>query len=224
VLAPFKEIFMRRSPVSWCLVLVFCLVSCLAAYSQSASTATLRGRVVDPQDAVVPNATVTATNTATGISRTVGTTSAGDYVIPNLPPGTYNIAVQAKGFATNESRAQHLNVGDQRDLNFKLSISGATSTVEVTTAAPLIETTKTDVSTSVTDLDMERLPVFAGAGGITNDYAQLALSAPGVKLDTSSVSGDLIGPGSINNRGNLYNVDGANITDQLVSGRAGGVG
>src|SRR5205085_4863758 len=49
-------------------------------------------------------------------------------------------------------------------------------------------------------------------------------SAPGVKLDTSSVSGDLIGPGSINNRGNLYNVDGANITDQLVSGRAGGVG
>ena len=38
---------MRRSPVSWCLVLVFCLVSCLAAYSQSASTATLRGRVVD---------------------------------------------------------------------------------------------------------------------------------------------------------------------------------
>jgi hypothetical protein len=193
-------------------------------YSQSSSTATLRGRVIDPQDAVVSNATVTATNTATGASRSTTTTSAGEYVIPNLSPGTYNIKVEAKSFAPTESKALHLNVGDQQDLNFKLAITGASSTVEVTATAPLIETAKTDVSTSVTDLDMQRLPVFAGAAGIANDYAQLALSAPGVKLDTSSVSGDLIGPGSINDRGNLYNVDGGNITDQLVSGRAGGIG
>ncbi len=212
---------MRRSPAFWCLALVFCLFSGLAAYSQSASTATLRGRVVDPQEAVVPNATVTATNTATGISRTVNTTSAGDYVIPNLPPGTYNVAVQAKGFASSQSNSLVLNVGDQRDLNFKLPISGTATTVEVTGTAPLIETTKTDVSTTVDSLDMERLPTFAGAGGVANDYAQLALTAPGVKLDTSTVSTDLIGPGSINFRGNLYNVDGANITDQLVSGRDG---
>jgi hypothetical protein len=226
---PWRRYFMRRLPVFCCQVILFCLVSALLGYSQSASTATLRGRVVDPQDAVVPNATVTATNTATGISRSVPTTSVGDYVIPNLSPGTYNITVEAKGFAPNESKAVQLNVGDQRDLNFKLSISGASTSVEVTATAPLIETTKTDVSTTVNDLDMKRLPVFAGAGGVANDYAQLALSAPGVKLDTSTVSGpagqgDLIGPGSINNRGNLYNVDGANITDQLVSGRAGGVG
>ncbi|HEV3041157.1 MAG TPA: TonB-dependent receptor [Candidatus Angelobacter sp.] len=220
---------MRRSPVFCCLVVCFCLVSALMGYCQSASTATLRGRVVDPQEAVVPNATVTATNTATGMNRSVGTTSAGDYVIPNLPPGTYNISVQAKGFANNESKGLLLNVGDQRDLNFKLSISGTSTSVEVTTVAPLIETTKTDVSTTVNDLDMKRLPVFAGAGGVANDYAQLALSAPGVKLDTSTLTGpagqgDLVGPGSTNDRGNLYNVDGANITDQLVSGRAGGVG
>ena len=217
---------MRRLPIFCCQVVVFCLVSALMGYSQSASTATIRGRVVDPQDAVVTNATVTATNTATGISRSVSTTSAGDYVIPNLPPGTYDIKAESKGFAPNESRALHLNVGDQRDLNFRLSITGTSSTVEVTTTAPLIETTKTDVSTSVTDLDMQRLPVFAAGSGAVNDYAQLALTAPGVKLDTSSVSSppDLIGPGSINDRGNLYNVDGANITDQLVSGRAGGVG
>ncbi|HXB22521.1 MAG TPA: TonB-dependent receptor [Candidatus Solibacter sp.] len=217
---------MRRSTTFCCQVILFCLASVLMGFSQSASTATVRGRVVDPQDAVVTNATVTATNTATGISRSVSTTSAGDYVIPNLPPGTYDVKVESKSFAPNESKALHLNVGDQRDLNFKLAISGASSTVEVTAVAPLIETTKTDVSTSVTDLDMERLPVFAAGNGAANDYAQLALSAPGVRLDTSSVSSppDLIGPGSINDRGNLYNVDGANITDQLVSGRAGGIG
>ena len=52
-----------------------------------------------------------------------------------------------------------------------------------------------------------------------NDYAQLALDGSRRKADTSGLTTDLIAPGSINNRGNLYNVDGANITDQLVSGR-----
>src|SRR5438309_4354011 len=68
---------------------------------------------------------------------------------------------------------------------------------------------------------MEILPTLAPATGAVNDYAQLALTAPGVKSDTSGLTTDIIAPGSINNRGNLYNVDGANITDQLVSGRDG---
>ena len=93
-----------------------------------------------------------------------------------------------------------------------------------TVETALIETTKTDVSTSITDMDMRRLPTLNGAAGVANDYVQLALSAPGVKLDTSTLSRELIGPGSINNRGNLYNVDGGNITDQINSGRPGGVG
>ncbi len=71
---------------------------------------------------------------------------------------------------------------------------------------------------------MRRLPTLNGASGVANDYAELALSAPGVKLDTSTLSREPIGPGSINNRGNLYNVDGGNITDQINSGRLGGIG
>ena len=67
-------------------------------------------------------------------------------------------------------------------------VAGSTESVEVTTTAPLIETTKTDVSSSVTSLDMERLPTIAGAGGVVNDYAQLALTAPGVKADTSGLT------------------------------------
>jgi len=199
------------------------LSSCGVAAAQSASTATIVGQVLDPQGAVVPNATVTATNTATGVGRSVVTTSTGNYTIPNLPPGTYEVKVEEKGFATGVTKNVALNVGDQRDLSFKLAVGGSTESIEVTTSAPLIESTKTDVSTTVTNLDMERLPTFAGTaviGGAVNDYAQLALTAPGVKSDTSGLTtGDLIAPGSTNNRGNLYNVDGANITDQLVSGR-----
>jgi hypothetical protein len=197
-----------------------CFVPAIIVFGQSATTATIVGQVVDPQGAVVSNATVTATNQATGIGRTASTTSTGNYTIPNLPPGRYNVKVEAKGFATGEANNIILNLGDQRDLGMKLRLAGSTESVEVTTEAPLIETTRTDVSTAVTSLDMERLPTFAAASGAVNDYAALALTAPGVRQDTSGLTtADLIAPGSFNNRGNLYNVDGANITDQLVSGR-----
>jgi hypothetical protein len=206
-----------------CSLCIFFLMLATIVFGQSATTATIVGQVVDPQGAVVVNATVTATNQATGIGRTTNTTSTGNYTIPNLPPGGYNVKVEAKGFATGEANNIALNVGDQRDLGFKLRLAGSTESVEVTTAAPLIETSKTDVSTTVTNLDIQRLPTFAGSAviaGAINDYAQLALTAPGVRSDTSGLTtGDLIAPGSTNNRGNLYNVDGANITDQLVSGR-----
>ena len=215
---------MQRLGVYLCYASVWsCLLTGVSA-AQSAATATIVGKVVDPQGAVILDAKVTAVNTTTGVSRSVNTTSSGDYAIPSLPPGTYDIKVQASGFALAEAKEIKLNVGDQQDLNFKLVIAGASETVEATVEAPLIETTKTDVSTSVTDVDMRRLPTLNGASGIANDYAELALSAPGVKLDTSTLSREPIGPGSINNRGNLYNVDGGDITDQINSGRLGGIG
>ncbi|MGZ7092986.1 MAG: TonB-dependent receptor [Candidatus Angelobacter sp.] len=216
----------RRSSMKrlqqFCTIAFLCCCLPLAlANGQGASSAQISGTVVDPQGAVVPGAKVTATNQATGQGRSVETTSTGNYVIPNLQPGTYNVAVDAKGFAPGTTKDVVLNLGDQRDLGFKLGVAGSTESVEVTTTAPLIESTKTDVSTNITTLDMQRLPTLAPAGGSVNDYAQLALTAPGVKQDTSGLTTDLIAPGSINNRGNLYNVDGANITDQLVSGRDG---
>ena len=204
----------------FCMIAFLCLPLAMAN-AQSAASAQISGTVVDPQGAVVPGAKVTATNQATGLGRSVNTTSTGNYVIPNLQPGTYDVAVDAKGFAAANNKGLKLNVGDQRNLDFNMAVAGSTQTVEVTAEAPLIETTKTEVSTSVTDVEMQKLPTFAAANGGANDYVSLALTAPGVKQDTSTLTTDLIAPGSISNRANLYNVDGANITDQLVSGRDG---
>jgi hypothetical protein len=209
---------MRRLIVLFAVVVLCCLPAMMAV-AQSASTATLTGQVVDPQGAVISGAKITATNVATGIARSTNTTGSGDYSLPNLPPGTYDVKVSAAKFSEAAAKGVTLNVGDQRDLNFRLGVAGTTQTVEVTAAAPLIETTKTEVSSVINNLDMERMPTIAGAGGVVNDYAQLALTVPGVKADTSGLTSDMIAPGSINNRGNLYTVDGANITDQLVSGR-----
>src|SRR5260370_24133113 len=213
---------MRHSAICLYSMLFLCLIFTAPMWAQSAASATIVGVVTDSQGAVVPNATVTATNTATGIISSAKTTNSGNYVIPNLSASTYDVKVEAASFASHIAKGVKLNVGDQRDMNFKLAAGTTSQTIEVTSETPLVESTKTDVSSSVTDLDMQNLPAFAGGGGTTaNDYAQLAVTAPGVKLDTSSLTTDLIGPGSINNRANLYNVDGANITDQLVSGRDG---
>ncbi len=212
---------MKRLQQICTIAFLCCCLPLALANAQSASSAQISGTVVDPQGAVVTGAKVTATNQATGTGRSVTTTSTGNYVIPNLQPGTYNVAVDAKGFAPGSTKDIRLNLGDQRDLGFKLGLAGSTESVEVTTQAPLIETTKTEVSTSVTDIEMQKLPTFAASTGGANDYASLALTAPGVKQDTSTLTTDLIAPGAINNRANLYNVDGANITDQLVSGRDG---
>jgi hypothetical protein len=201
------------------------VVVLLVSHFAPAQTA-ITGHVTDPQGAIVANATVVSRNIATGAEATVQTTSDGIYRFPSLPPGDYNVRVQPfQGFAKAEVKNVHVDVGALKDVNFKLSLSASTTTVEVGGETAMIETTKTDLSTEVNDVDVERLPVTSapialgvtGVNGTMNDYIGLASTAPGVRFDTSGNSGDVIGPGSFNNRGNLYLVDGANITDQVVS-------
>jgi hypothetical protein len=208
------------------LLLGFVLATAILAAAQSATFGTITGHVTDPQGAVVSNATVTAKNLSTNLQRSATTSGSGAYTIPDLPPGPYDVSAKVSGFSMGLVRNVQLQVGDSRDVNFQLAVGGGSTTVEVTAQAPLIETTKSEVSTSVTAVDVSRLPTLSGGIGVSNDYATLALAAPGVHSDTSGntgngvgANGDLIGPGEFNYRGNLYNVDGANIVDQVVSGR-----
>src|ERR1051326_3025242 len=86
---------MKRLQV-FCILALLCCLPVVLGNAQSASTAQISGTVVDPQGAVVPGAQVIATNVATGVPRSVNTTSTGNYVLPNLPPGTYDVKVEAK--------------------------------------------------------------------------------------------------------------------------------
>jgi len=186
-----------------------------------AATATITGTVVDQQGGVISGATVVARKVDTGIERTTKTTSDGLYRFDSLAPGVYDVRIEMRGFARTEATAVRLQVGEQRDVNFTLSASGATEKVTVT-ASPLVETTKTDVSTVVDEKQVATLPTttsFNGLSGVANDYAALAATAPGVKYDFTSVSSDLIGPGAVNDRSIQVNLDGGNISDQVVSAR-----
>ncbi len=188
------------------------------AYGQGG---TITGRVIDPRGASVPNATVTATNAETGIARTTTTTSDGLYRFDNLTPGVYNVMLDVSGFNKAEANAVKLQVGEVRDINFNLELAGQKQSVVVTSELPLVEASKTDVSTVITDKEVGVLPTTTpfSAGGVANDYEGLALAAPGVRYDLTTNSNDLIGPGAVNDRGLLINMDGGNIIDQMVSVR-----
>ena len=192
------------------------------ATAQTSGTATIVGTVLDPQGAAVASASVVARNVDTGIERNTKTTSEGLYRFDSLPPGVYDVRIDAQGFSKTTVKAVKLQVGEQRDVNFNLTVSGKTETVDITAASTLIETTKTDVSTVVDDKQVAVLPTttsFNAIGGVANDYQGLAATAPGVKYDLSGNSSDLLGPGAGNNRGIQVNIDGGNISDQVVSTR-----
>ena len=213
---------MKRTMMRILFLTISLSLSFMIVHAQSASTATIAGTVYDPNGAVVAGATVTAKNVETAIERTTQTSSVGVYRFDNLPPGLYDIRIEGQGFAPAEAKSVKLQIGEQRDVPVHLVIGAATGTVTVTAELPLVEGSKTDVSTVVTDTSVANLPTttaFGGVGGVSNDYAALATTAPGVRYDTSGVSSDLLAPGAVNNRGIQYNIDGGNVADQVVSGR-----
>src|SRR3984957_1271245 len=200
----------------------FLLCAASGAYAQSSAFATITGRVLDPKAASVPNAAVTATNTETGSTRSTQTTNDGLYRFDNLVPGLYDVSIEAGGFTKAVAKSVKLQVGEQRDVNFNLELEGQKQSVMVTSELPLIEQSKTDTSTVIDEKDVADLPTttsFAGLGGISNDYEGLAESARGVRYDYPGLSFDILGPGAINSRGLTVNLDGGNISDQVVSSR-----
>ena len=177
-----KENEMRK--VFMLLLVTVAVMTALPVNAQTASSAIIAGTVYDPNGAVVAGATVTAKNVETGIERTTQTSTGGVYRFDNLAPALYDIRIEGQGFAPAELKGVKVQVGEQRDVPVHLVIGTTTGTVNVTAQLPLVEGSKTDVSTVVTDTAVATLPTttaFNGLGGVSNDYAALATTAPGVR-------------------------------------------
>lgn len=184
------------------------------------------GTVTDPSGAVVPNVTVTITNTDTAISRTFPTNEAGQYVAPDLQIGHYVVKAEAKGFKASEQKNIVLNVGDRIRVDFQMQLGAAQETVTVEANAVQVQTDSGERSNLITDQQMTQIAV---AG---RSIYQLAALTPGASsqigaggMNSGEVNTPVGGDASVEFNGmrqnhNIYLLDGGEDDDR---GGAGGM-
>lgn len=156
------------------LLLAFALLAA-AAFGQASYTAQIRGVVSDQSGAVLPNATITIVNDATGITLTTQSDDQGLYILTGLRPAVYTIKAQAANFQTQEQKNVVLQVNQQTTIDFTLRAAGTTTTVVVTEAAPLLDTESASIGTDVTNEYVRDIPLYNRsvfglvflAGGVT---------------------------------------------------------
>ena len=172
----------------WCglgMIVLFVLAVRVPTWAQI-TTATLQGQVLDPSGGSIPNAKVTATNKATGVTRTVLTNTSGEYDLAAIPVGDYTVTVEIAGFQT-QAKDVTLQVGETAALNFNLAVGEATEKVVVQATSEVTEPTRTQVSTVITQQQIQNLPVNG------REFIDFALLSPGVQIgDTTSGSTDVI--------------------------------
>jgi hypothetical protein len=202
---------------TFALLALFILSSVSVAFAQAQSNAgDLAGVITDPNGAVVAGATVTAVNTAIGISRSATSDASGQYRVSNLPPAEYEITVEAANFKKSVFPNVRIIIGETATLNAQLQIGQRTEVVTITgSQTEVVETTRTAVSTVIDQQRIENLPINQ------RDYTNFALTISNVNRD----NGRPIGPaptsglnfGGQRGRSNLVQVDGADFTDNSVN-------
>jgi hypothetical protein len=158
-----------------------------AAYAVDVN-ARIKGTVTDPSGAVVPNATVTATNTATGVKYPTKANSTGDYFFAQLPVGTYSVTVNAPGFKAFVATGIVLTIDKEYVEPVKLEVGNQSETLEVAADAVQVNTTDMQLNNIVDSRQMVELPL------INRNFTGLELVEPGVqaasdRFGTLSVSG-----------------------------------
>lgn len=141
---------------AFCVVLLFVA---LAGKAQITGTGNIQGTVQDPSGAVVPGATATITDAATGVKHTAKTDSAGLYVFPGLTAGNYNLEVTASGFQTYEQSNIVLEVGSSIAINVSLKVGEATTKVEVRSEGLALQTEDPTFKQTIDSTEMAAMPL-----------------------------------------------------------------
>ncbi len=179
-------------------------------------TVNVSGTVLDPQTLAVKGAKLTFRNLATGAERAASTNANGRYELVGLPPGNYAVTVEAQGFARLENPSLTLTLGVAAEYNPQLQLRTTTETVSVSSEAELVETAKTDVSTSITQTQIDNLPING------RNYINFTLlNSQAARDDTPSIGAaptSGLNFGGQRARSNEVSVDGADAVDNSVNG------
>ena len=184
----------------------------LPAWAQSVTAGDINGTLTDPSGAVVPNAKITVTNTATGDSKTTNSDGTGGFRVSLLVPGSYKVIATASGFAST-SNLVNVAAGAVTSDNLKLAVGGSGTTVEVSAEPEIVNTTNGDVTTAFTQEQVQAMP------NPGNDLTFVAQTAPGSVMNTGTASG---GYGNFSSFGisglsNMFTLDGGYENDPFLN-------
>ncbi len=208
---------------TWVILVLCVLYLCpppVRAQSQM-SSADLKGVARDPAKALLAGATVTATHLATGVARSTTTNSTGDYRIPLLAPGEYEVRVEMRGFTTQIKRGVSLTVGQTAVVDFDLQLGQVATQVEVISGeTPVIKTERTQQADTVTEKPIRNLPING------RNFLSFALLTPGVVEENPAFASNLLPQiptshlnfAGQNGRANSVTVDGVDNNDIAVGG------
>jgi Carboxypeptidase regulatory-like domain len=208
----------RRAPSFWLASLGLLAALVMPAFGQSTGGRVL-GRVADPTGAVLTDVGVRLTNQATSVSRDTKTNTSGDYNFLEVVPGVYTVEFELAGFKKNISKNVIVEVNGVVMFNSVLQIGQAKEVVEVTSEAPLVETTSTQLGAVVNDRSVSQLPLNA------RDTYQFLQLQPGVMSTVGSSNSIVYGSNnsgavSVNGgrgRSNNFSVNGGDANDQFVN-------
>lgn len=202
----------RRIVLMWLALLMPALSS-----AQTVAIAQISGVVRDESGAVLPGVEVTVTQTATGASRFTITGERGDYVLPNLPIGPYELTATLQGFTTYRQTGLTLQVGDSPVVNVALKVGTLNESITVTAAAQLVETRSTAVGTVVNEQQMVGLPLDGRQPSQLVLLAGAAVSQPGGLIGSQRQYPSAVAISVAGGSGNstIYLVDGAYNNDPV---------
>ncbi|MGB9235430.1 MAG: carboxypeptidase regulatory-like domain-containing protein [Terriglobales bacterium] len=204
--------------IRWIAVLSLCL-TCSTLLVAQGTGGRILGRVADPTGAVLANVKVTATNEATGVSREAQTNASGDYGFPGVPVGTYTLTFDLSGFKTSVSKGVTVELNQVVTFNSTLQVGETKEVVEVSSEAPLVDTTSTQLGAVMDSRQVANLPLN------TRDTYQLLQLQPGV-MSTVGSSNSLVygsdnsGAVSVNGgrgRSNNFSVNGGDANDLFAN-------
>ncbi|HLQ51821.1 MAG TPA: TonB-dependent receptor, partial [Terriglobales bacterium] len=207
---------MFRIRATFFLAIAAFLVLLPAAWTQS--TSAIQGTVLDSSGAVVPNAKVTIRNQATSAERTTETNSSGTYEVPSLPPGTYDVGVEVKGFQHVVAKGLVLLVDRNSVQNFTLKVADTSQVLTVESTAPVIEVTTSTVGQAIDQHTVQEIPLNG------RHFVDLGLLIPGSVTPPQNgfLTAPLRGQGSFafNTAGNRedtvnFMVNGINLNDMV---------
>ncbi len=197
--------------------ILFVLLMCIPVTQAQTVTGAITGTVTDPSGAVVAGANIIAHNLDTGVNTPTATNATGFYRIEFLPIGRYEVSIEVNGFAKQKVPEFKLEVLQTANFNVKLSVGGSSTTVDVSAAAPILDTNDATLGSTFTANTIQNMPL----NGL--DFSALSLYLPGA-VNTQGTSGmqsierstqwsDLPNINGNRTQSNNYTIDGIDMNE-----------